>query len=75
MKFLFGIAAGALGMWAYQSGKFEAFTGGGGGRVTESLRNAAETVQGSVRPSGDIATPSASEVSGRPSEPLPTTGA
>jgi hypothetical protein len=77
MKFFLGMAAGALGMWAYQTGKFEGLmnSAGDGGTMAERMRHAAETVQGSARQAVEIARPSATEVSTRPSEPLPTTGA
>lgn len=93
MKFIFGVAVGAIGMWAYQSGKFESLMGvapeqarqawqPAAERVSgivnsEQVRQVASTVQdkvGQMRPS-EIVTPSAAEVSGRPSDPLPTPGA
>src|SRR5689334_7566924 len=93
MKFFFGIAVGALGMWAYRSGKLESLMGIAPeparqawqpavervGQVvnSEQVRQVASTVQdkvGQMR-SSDIVTPSAAEISGRPSEPLPTSGA
>lgn len=93
MKFVFGVAVGALGMWAYQSGKFESLMGIAPeparqawqpaaervGQVvnSEQVRQVTATVQdkvGQMR-APDIVTPTAAEVSGRPSEPLPTSGA
>jgi hypothetical protein len=64
MKFFFGLAVGAIGLWAYQSGKLRSLMG-----------SAPEPVQQLWQPATEIAKPSASEISGRPSEPLPTSGA
>ena len=92
MKFVFGVAIGAFGMWAYQNGKLQSWMGSAPesvqqawqpaaerlGQVANSdqVRNAASAVQDAVQQrSSDIARPSAAEVSGRPSEPLPTQGA
>jgi hypothetical protein len=89
MKFLFGVVFGALGMWAYQSGKLQSFLGGAPEPVqqafkstservgqavnSDQVRQVASTVQEKVQQAGapQIATPSAAEVAGRPSEPLP----
>jgi hypothetical protein len=65
MKFLFGVAIGALGFWAYRTGK-----------LATLLPNRPESVQQqfSTNPSSgaqSVVTPSATEVAGRPSEPLP----
>ena len=91
MKFVFGIAIGAVGMWAYSSGKFQSLMGGAPDSVqqawqpaaerinqvanSDQVRQAVSTVQDSMRKSPEIVTPSAAEVAGRPSEPLPTPGA
>jgi hypothetical protein len=73
MKFFFGIAVGALGMWAYQNGKFNSLMGS----APEPVRQFGATVQDRIQHTqpGEIVTPSAAEVSGRPSDPLPTPGA
>jgi hypothetical protein len=67
MKFLIGIAFGAVGMWAYQAGKVQGVTG------NDQVRQIVSTVQDKVQRTKEpqIATPSAAEVAGRPSEPLP----
>ena len=106
MKFFFGVAIGALGMWAYQSGKLDGLmriaperaqqvwqpTAERVGQVMDSVpvrqvmnsdqvRQVASSVQRKVQDTvqqtrgAEIVTPSAAEVSGRPSEPLPTPGA
>ncbi len=92
MKFFFGVAIGALGVWAYQSGKLEGLMGIAPERAqqawqpaaervgqvmnSEQVRQVASTVQDRVQQArgSDIVTPSAAEVSGRPSDPLPTPG-
>jgi hypothetical protein len=92
MRFVFGIAVGAIGMWAYQNGKFDSMMGKAPDRVQQAWQPAAERVSqvansDQVRQvksavqdrmpqahGTDIVTPSAAEVSGRPSEPLPTSG-
>jgi hypothetical protein len=93
MKFFFGIAVGALGMWAYQNGKLDTLMGSAPEPVRQAWQPAAErlgqmanseqvqqvgaAVQDKMqqaRPS-EIVTPSPAEISGRPSEPLPTSGA
>ena len=91
MKFVFGLAVGAVGMWAYQSGKLQSLMGNAPeqfGTVwqpaaerinqvasSDQVRQVTSTVQDTLRPSApDIARPSAAEVSGRPSEPLPAQG-
>jgi len=93
MKFLFGVAIGAVGMWAYQNGKFESLMGiapeparqawqPAAERISQAVqsdqvRQVASSVQDKLHHAGasEIVTPSAAEVSGRPSEPLPTPGA
>jgi len=91
MKFVFGIAIGAVGMWAYKSGKFQSLMGSAPDSMqqawqpaaervsqvanSDKVRQAVSTVQDSMKPTPDIAMPSAAEVAGRPSEPLPTPGA
>jgi hypothetical protein len=93
MKFVFGVAIGALGMWAYQSGKFEGLMGGAPEPVRQAWQPAAERVgqmvnsdrigqvaskvQDTVQQArgSEIVTPTAAEVAGRPSEPLPNAGA
>lgn len=93
MKFVFGVAIGALGMWAYQNGKFESLMGIAPesarqawqpaaervGQVvnSEQVRQVTSTVQDKLQQARapEIVTPSAAEVSGRPSEPFPTPGA
>lgn len=76
MKFLFGIALGALGVWAYQTGKLEMLTGRSPDQLqqmftstTENVQAVAEKVSGAADSS--IVRPSAAEVAGRPDEPLP----
>lgn len=89
MKFLIGLAVGALGIWAYKSGKLQKVTGQAPepvqqvfGAATERInqvvsadpvRQVAATVQDRVQRANtpEIAMPSAAEVAGRPSEPLP----
>jgi hypothetical protein len=101
MKFVFGVAIGVVGMWAYQSGKLQGLMGGAPEPVQQAWQPAAErigqvanspqvqqavsTVQDSarsardsmhaahdsVKPEPEIAKPSAAEVAGRPSDPLP----
>ena len=70
MKFVLGIAIGAIGAWAYQNGKLNSLMG----MTPEPLRN---TWQGKVDQARapEIVTPTPAEVAGRPSEPLPTPGA
>ena len=97
MKFFFGIAMGALGMWAYRSGKLQELMGNAPEQVqqtwqpaverfnqvanTDQVRQVASTVQSTVQDkmqqvhAPEIARPSAAEVAGRPSEPLPTESA
>ncbi len=93
MNFVFGIAVGAIGMWAYQNGKLQGLMGGAPESVRQAWQPAAErvsqmansdrvqqavsTVQGAMpqQQGSEIARPSASEISGRPSDPLPSTGA
>jgi hypothetical protein len=97
MKFLFGVAFGAIGMWAYQNGKLQGFMGTAPESMQQAWQPAAERIgqvansdqvrqavstaqdriqsaQASLRPTPEIARPSAAEVAGRPSEPLPTSG-
>jgi hypothetical protein len=76
MKFLFGVALGAVGVWAYQSGKLQSLMGGE--RLdqvvnNEQIRQVASSVTDRVRQATGprISMPSASEVASRPSEPLP----
>ena len=64
MKFLLGLAVGGIGVWAYQSGKLQGLMGA-----------APEPMQQMWQSGPEIAKPSAAEVSGRQSEPLPTSGA
>jgi len=91
MKFFFGVAIGAVGMWAYRSGKLQGLMGAAPDQVQQAWQPAAErigqvanspqvrqavsAVQDSMRPPPDIATPSTAEDAGRPAEPLPGTGA
>jgi hypothetical protein len=85
MKFFFGLAVGAVGMWAYSSGKLQGFMGRAPepvqdafSRATDQVNQVANSdqVRGFVAKTQDkaqeIATPTASEISGRPAEPLPT---
>jgi len=85
MKFFFGLAVGAVGMWAYRSGKLQGFMGRAPEPVQDAFSRASdqvaqvtnnEQVRGFVSKAQDkaqeIATPTASEISGRPAEPLPT---
>jgi hypothetical protein len=87
MKFFLGIAVGAVGMWAYSNGKLQSLMGrtpepmqDAFSRASQQVNQLAEDdrVRGFVAKAQDtaqdIARPSASEVSGRPSEPLPATG-
>ena len=89
MKFLFGVACGVLGMWAYQGGKLQSLIGGAPEPVQQVFTSATQRVQQAVNSdqardvasnmqdtlqrvmTPSIATPSAAEVSGRPSAPLP----
>ncbi len=73
MKFFFGLALGALGVWAYHNGKFDSLMGS----APEPVRQFGDTLQDKMQQvrGPEIATPSAAEVSGRPSDPLPTPGA
>ena len=94
MKFVFGVALGAVGFWAYRSGKLQGLMGGAPEQVwqpaverfgqvanSDQVRQVASKVQDKVQETTqqartpEIATPTASEVSGRPSDPLPTPGA
>jgi hypothetical protein len=93
MRFVFGIAVGAIGMWAYKNGKFDSMMGNAPDRMQQAWQPAADrvtqvahsdqvqqvksAVQDRMQQARgtDIVTPSATEVSGRPSEPLPTSGA
>lgn len=88
MKFVFGVAIGALGMWAYQSGKLDSWMGGtpeqfGQTAVdrfnqvagSEPVRQAAAGVQNVMQRGTEIARPTTAEVAGRPTEPLPSQGA
>jgi hypothetical protein len=84
MKFFVGLAVGALGMWAYRGGKLQGLIGQAPAPVQDAfsaasqrvsqvanndqLREFASNVQGKA---SEVATPSATEVSSRPSEPLP----
>jgi hypothetical protein len=87
MKFVLGIIVGAVGLWAYQNGKLQNLMGGapepvqhawttGTERISkmadaDQVRQVTSTIQDKMGQSSPIVTPSASEVSGRPSEPLP----
>jgi len=84
MKFFLGIAVGAVGMWAYSSGKLQELMGRAPepvqdafGKASQQVNQMADSdqVRGFVGKAQDkaqgVAMPSASEVSGRPSEPLP----
>jgi hypothetical protein len=91
MKFFLGVAIGAVGMWAYTNGKLQGWMGAAPESIqqasqqatqrigqltnTDPVRQTAATVQDRVHGAPEIAMPSAAEVSGRPSEPLPSTGA
>ncbi|HEY1293074.1 MAG TPA: hypothetical protein VGJ60_08350 [Chloroflexota bacterium] len=85
MKFLLGLAVGAVGMWAYSTGKLQGVMGQAPEPMQDAFNRASqqvsqvadsEQVRGFVSKAQDkaqeIATPTASEVSGRPSSPLPT---
>lgn len=85
MKFFFGLAVGAAGMWAYRSGKLQGFMGRAPEPVQDAFNRASDQasqfanndqVRGFVTKAQDkaqeIVTPTASEISGRPAEPLPT---
>jgi hypothetical protein len=92
MKFFFGVAVGAAGMWAYQSGKLGSLMGIAPEPVqqawqpaadrlnqvvnSEPVRRVASTMQDKVEQARtpEIVTPTPAEISGRPSEPLPTSG-
>jgi len=91
MKFFFGIAIGAVGMWAYKTGKLPGSIGGASESMqhawepaaerfsqvanSDQVQHAVSTVKDRMPSASEIATPSAAEVSGRPAEPLPTSGA
>jgi len=92
MKFIIGIAIGAVGMWAYRNGKLQGLFGNAPESMQQAWQPAAERitqvaksdqVQQAVsavhetvaQPAPEIAKPTAAEVAGRPSEPLPTSGA
>ena len=69
MKFLLGIAFGAVGMWAYQGGKLQGMLG----NAPEPVRQFASNMQNTATSmhTTDIVTPSPAEVAGRPEQPLP----
>jgi hypothetical protein len=89
VRFLFGVAFGALGMWAYQSGRLSSLTSNAPDSmqqvfnrtsdaiqqrgIQDQVRQVASAVQDKVQQANTpgIAVPSAAEVAGRPSEPLP----
>jgi hypothetical protein len=85
MKFFVGLAVGALGMWAYRSGKLQGLMNRAPAPVQDAFSKAGEQVshvansdhvRGFVSKAEDsaagIAMPTPSEIGGRPSEPLPT---
>jgi len=73
MKFLIGVAAGALAMWAYQGGKLQSLMGNAPEPMQQAFSSFQSTVQNSTPggAEGSIARPTPAEVAGRPSEPLP----
>jgi len=89
MRFLIGVAIGAIGMWAYRGGKVQSLVSSApepmqqaynttAERITqvvntEQVRQIASAVQDKVQRADapHIAKPTAAEVAGRPSEPLP----
>ena len=86
MKFFLGLAVGAVGMWAYSSGKLQGLMGRAPEPVQDAFSRASEQVnqvaandqvRGFVAKAQDkaqeIATTTASEISRRPAEPSPTT--
>jgi len=77
MKFVLGIIVGAVGVWAYQGGKLQSLMGGAPEPVQHAWTTGTERISQMAdadKPS-PIVTPSATEISGRPSEPLPGTQA
>ena len=77
MKFLFGVAIGAVGMWAYSSGKLQGLMGQASEPVNQAFTVASErasqvannpqvrdVVSKAQDKISDLATPSASEGSG-----------
>jgi hypothetical protein len=76
MKFLLGIAFGAVGMWAYQGGKLQGMLGNAPEPVRQFASNMQHTAtnmqqSASNMQASDIVTPSPAEVAGRPEQPLP----
>jgi len=73
MRFLICVAAAALAMLAYQDGKLQGLTGNAPEPMQQAFSSFQNTVQNAT-PGGDssIARPTAAEVAGRPSEPLPS---
>ena len=84
MKFLFGVALGAVGMWAYSSGKLQGLMGQASEPVNEAFGMASErasqvannpqvrdVVSRAQDKISDLATPSASEGSGTEPETAP----
>jgi hypothetical protein len=65
MRFLFGVAVGALGYWAYQQGLIQLPFGSRD--LFDQL-----TPDSTSGPSSEIIRPTPSEVSGRPSAPIPS---
>ena len=65
MRFLFGVAIGALGYWAYEQGLIQLPFGSRDlfDQVTPNYTSGA---------SSEIVRPTPSEVSGRPSAPIPS---
>ena len=61
MKFFLGIFLGAVGMWAYRTGKLDTLKQRSPDTVKQAFNNPAST----------IAHPTPAEVAGRPDEPLP----
>jgi hypothetical protein len=63
MRFLFGVAVGALGYWAYEQGMLPF----GSKDVLDQMMPGSGSGA-----SSDIIRPTAAEVSGRPAEPIPS---
>jgi hypothetical protein len=75
MKFIIGVAAGALAMWAYQAGKLQGIMGNAPEPMQQAFSSFQNTVQNSTsggQGEGTIARPTPAEEAGRPSEPLPS---
>lgn len=66
MRFLFGVAVGALGYWAYQQGYFEQLP------FQLPFGSPDQMGQDAGDADGQIVRPTPGEISGRPSEPIPS---